>query len=223
MVLIGPDTESNDVTAWTEASNPVSITTAPAGKPKPPMLDAVSAASETQIDLTWTPPGDKGSQEVGYGTVVEYEIEVSDDGNSWDLLTKVAGKLDEEYTYDDMAKKLTVEKVTGDSDVEFFHKGLLQGQTKYYRVTTINNGRPSDRQSVPTDVDNATTHGSQVPVNPGGLVAKAKDHSSIELVWNARASDITAAPITGYKIESSPMAAEGECAEQWSTLVEPTP
>ena len=175
--------DSDTVTVWTEASNPVSITTAPAGKPKPPTLDSVSPASETQIDLTWTPPGLKGSEAVGYGMVEEYEIEVSDDGNSWDLLTKVDGKLDEEYTYDDMAKKLTVKKVTADTDVEFFHKGLLQGQTKYYRVTTINNGRPSDRQSVPTDVDNATTYGSQVPVNPGGLVAKAKDHSSIELVW----------------------------------------
>ena len=222
MISLSSDTADivgNDVTVWTEASNPVSITTAPAGKPNPPMLDTVSPASETQIDLTWTPPGDKGSKEVGYGMVVEYEIEVSDDGKSWSLLTKVAGKLDEEYTYDDMTKKLTVKKVTADSDVEFFHKGLLQGQTKYYRVTTINNGRPSDRQSVPTDVDNATTYGSQVPVNPGGLVAKAKDRSSIELVWNARASDIAAAPIIGYKIESSPLNDKDECAKDWSVLM----
>ena len=164
------------------------------------MLDSVTAASETQIDLTWTPPGSKGSKEVGYGVITEYEIEVSADGKTWSLLTKVPGKLDVEYTYDDMKGELTSKKVTADSDVEFFHKALLQGQAKYYRVTTINNARTSEKQSVPSDVKSDTTLGSQVPVNPGGLVAKAMGRTAIELLWNARAPDITAAPIIGYQM-----------------------
>ena len=217
---------------WTEASTPVSVTTAPAGKPLAPRLDSVVSSSETQIDVVWTPPDDDyvndppaagvaGSPAVGHGRIVSYEVDVSDNGSSWSLLATVAGKLDEEYTYDEKTKKVTVKKVDVTTAVEFFHKGLVQGQTKYYRVSTINNSRPNSKRSVPSDVDSDTTLLSLVSDSPGGLVAMAKDHSSIEIVWNARADDITAAPIIGYKIDYS-MAPEGKCAEQWNTLVENT-
>ena len=221
----------SDDNIWTEASTPVSVTTAPAGKPLAPRLDSVVSSSETQIDVAWTPPDDdynnapgagmNGSPAVGHGRIVSYEVDVSDNGTSWSLLATVAGKLDEEYTYDEKTKKVTVKKVTADEDVEFFHKGLVQGQTKYYRVSTINNSRPNSKRSVPSDVDSDTTLLSLVSDSPGGLVAKAKDRSSIKIVWNARADDITAAPIIGYKIEYS-MAPEGKCDEQWKTLVENT-
>ena len=42
------------------------------------------------------------------------------------------------------------------------------------------------------------------------------------LMWNARADDIVAAPVTGYKIESSPLDASGDCAATWTTLVADT-
>ena len=77
--------------------------------------------------------------DIGYGKIVGYEVEISEDGSTWTLLTTVAGKLDYEYTYDEKTGKTTSKKVDKDADVEFFHKGLIQGQTKYYRITTINN------------------------------------------------------------------------------------
>jgi len=191
------------------------------------------SSSETQIDVAWTPPDDdpdaepaagaSGSPAVGHGRITGYEVDVSDDGKTWSLLATVAGKLDEEYTYDEKTKKVTVNKVVEDTDVEFFHKGLVQGQTKYYRVSTINNAPSSSKRSVTSDVMNDMTLLSLVSDSPGGLVVKAIGYDTIELLWNARADDITAANIIGYKIESSPLNAAGDdCAENWSTLVEDT-
>lgn len=218
---------------FTEASTPVSVTTAPAGRPLAPVLDSVVSSSETQIDVAWTPPDDvvgtdpaagaPGSPAVGHGRIIGYEVDVSDDGKTWSLLATVAGKLDEEYTYDEKTKKVTVKKVDEDTDVEFFHKGLVQGQTKYYRVSTLNNAPSSSKRSVTSAVMNDMTLLSLVSDSPGGLVAKAKDRTSIEIIWNARADDIAAAPIIGYKIESSPLNMAGDdCAEDWSTLVADT-
>ena len=69
----------------------------------------------------------------------------------------------------------------------------------------------------------ATTEGSLSSDDPGGLIVKARGYNAIMLMWNARADDIVAAPVTGYKIESSPLNAAGDdCAEDWSTLVEDT-
>ena len=219
-----------DTNVYTEASVPVAVQTAPAGKPDEPILVSALAASETQIDVAWTPPNDvanttppaagaDGSEPVGYGKIVGYEVEISEDGSTWTLLTTVAGKLDYEYTYDEKTKKTTSKKVTpADLDVEFFHKGLIQGQTKYYRITTLNNAPASSRRSVPSNVRNATTLASFASDTPGGMVVKAMSHTSLELLWNARADDITAAPIIGYKIESSPLNADDECMETWTVL-----
>lgn len=220
----------SDANVFTEASTPVSVTTAPAGRPLAPVLDSVVSSSETQIDVTWTPPDDvvgtppdagaAGSPAVGHGKITGYEVDVSDDGKTWSLLATVAGKLDEEYTYDEKTMKVTVKKEdAADTEVEFFHKGLVQGETKYYRVSTLNNAPSSSKRSVTSAVMNDMTLLSLVSDSPGGLIAKAKDSSSIEIVWNARADDITAAPIIGYKIESSPLNAAGDdCAEDWSVL-----
>ncbi|MCY4414822.1 MAG: fibronectin type III domain-containing protein [Chloroflexi bacterium] len=184
---------------YTEASLTTPVTTAPAGKPDAPQTPSATPASETQIDVAWTAPGIDGTEEVGHGKVINYEIDVSDDGKTWSLLTTVAGD------------KLAYE-----------HKGLVQGQTKYYRVSTINNAPGSTRRSVPTDAVSATTLTSFASDSPGGLVAKAMGRTAIELLWNARAFDITAAPIIGYKIESSPLNAMGDCAEDWTVLVADT-
>ena len=203
----------------TEASRPQSVTTAPAGKPDAPTFDSADPDSETQINLAWTPPGAIGSVEVGHGKVTGYEIDVSEDGKTWTLLATVAGKLDEVYSYDEKTKKLSSTKQSApDLDVEFHHKGLVQGQTKYYRVSTTNNAHGKANQSVPSDVRSSATLTSLASDSPGGLVVKAKGQTAIELVWNARADDITAAPITGYKIESSPLTAT-DCAEDWTVLM----
>ena len=192
----GTDEAADEIEVWTEASLPASVTTAPAGMPDEPISFGVLAVSETQIDLSWAAPGDEGSEPVGYGKVVGYEIEVSDDGKTFSLL----------------------ETVKADKN-SYSHEGLVQGQTQYYRVSTINNAPGSAKRSVPTAVMKDTTYRSLASDNPGGLIAKAAGRSSIELVWNARADDITAAPIIGYKIESSPLNAAGDdCAEDWSVL-----
>ena len=107
-----------------------------------------------------------------------------------------------------------------DTECSVTRKELHQGQTKYYRVFTINNAsRTSLRLSDPSDADSATTLKSFASDDPGGLVVKSYGANAIKLAWNARADDITAAPITGYKIESSPVNADGDCTEDWSVLV----
>ena len=72
-------------------------------------------------------PGDNGSEMVGYGKVVGYMIEESDDGENWMIYKENTG----------------LEKVCGpdgkSATCKITRKDLVQGQTKYYRVSTINN------------------------------------------------------------------------------------
>jgi hypothetical protein len=196
---------------WTEASLTVSETTAQADKPDPPTLNSVEAESETEIEISWTRPGANGTKEVGYGKVIGYHLEHSDDGHTWMVLKDNTG-----------LKKICGSAGT-DATCSYTHEDLVQGQTKYYRVSTINNAtRSSLRMSDPSDALSATTQRSLASDDPGGLVAKPYGATAIKLIWNARADDITAAPIIGYKIESSPLNASGDCAENWSVLVADT-
>lgn len=193
---------------WTESSLSVSETTAQADKPDPPTLNSVEAESETEIEISWTRPGANGSEMVGYGKVIGYHLEHSDDGHTWMVLKDNTG-----------LKKICGADGTS-ATCSYTHKDLVQGQTKYYRVSTLNNAtRSSLRMSDPSAALNATTQKSLASDDPGGLVVKSMGRNAIQLLWNARADDITAAPITGYKIESSPLDAMGDCAEDWTVLM----
>ena len=208
---------------WTEASDEERQTTADADQPDPPTLDDPGATSETVIRMNWTPPGMDGREPVGYGMITGYQVEYSADGTNWANLVKVGPKLENVvYSYNNKTGKLT-EKPGGTNPVlDFEHTGLFQNQTVYYRVSTINNARPRVQMSDTSFARSATTKRALASDDPGGLVVKARGSSDIMLMWNARGDDITAAPITGYKIESSPLNASGGCAQDWSVLVEDT-
>ena len=192
----------------TEASLTASVTTAQPDKPSEPDLTGVEALSETEIEITWDRPGADGSAAVGFGKIVGFRVDESDDGENWTVWMANTGLKD----------------VCGDDgkadECSVTRKELHQGQTKYYRVFTINNAsRTSLRLSDPSDADSATTLKSLASDDPGGLVVKSYGANAIKLLWNARADDITAAPITGYKIESSPLNDDGDCEEDWSVVV----
>ena len=214
---------------FTEASREVSVMTSPADRPDAPVLDTAVPASEEKIELVWTPPqegtddaADPGDEELGYGKITAYMVEVSEDGTDWSQLVTISDpKTTLEYTWD--GKALSSKTGGTSAKIDLIHAGLSQGQTRYYRVSTVNNAPGSKAISVPSNGLTATTHGSLKADSPGGLVVKAVSSSAIELLWTARAPNIVAAPVTGYKIESSPLNAKGDdCAEQWSTLVADT-
>ena len=230
-VFASHGTDANAGTnVFTEASREVSVTTSPADRPDEPVLDSADAASEEEIDLQWTPPtttndqnetvaAPSGSEELGYGKITAYMVEVSEDGTNWsELVTISSPKLTLEYTWDGAALSSKA-KATANSKMDLTHAGLSQGQKRYYRVSTVNNAPGSKAISVPSNGLTATTHGSLKADSPGGLVVKAVSSSAIELLWNARAPNIVAAPVTGYKIESSPLNAKGDnCASKWTVL-----
>ena len=224
---------------FTEASRNVEGTTTGADKPDPPTLDDPSGTSETVITMTWAPPGTvteiipstdpmtyrnpAGTDPVGYGMITGYLVETSADGTTWTDLVTVGPKLDKTYVYDNKTGKLTEKSGGVANKVDFEHTKLYQDQTVHYRISTINNASARSQMSDTSFAKSATTKKAQASDDPGGLVVKARSSTSVMLMWNARADDINAAPITGYKIDSSPLNAAGDdCAEDWTTLVEDT-
>ena len=162
-----------------------------------------------------------GSEQVGFGKLEGYRIEISDDGKDWTKYKPVmiGAKANLVYSYSEKDMKVTTSTTGATAGVvDFRHTDLVQNTKKYYRVSTVNNAPGSLMYSEATDIENATTHKSLTSDDPGGLVAKANGSAMIDLVWNARADDIAAAEVDGYKIESSPLNAKGECAETWSVL-----
>ena len=218
---------------FTEASRNVKQTTTGAAMPDSPVLDDPDGYSEMVIRMSWAPPGidtgttppanPEGTEPVGYGKIIGYLVESSADGTTWTELVTVGPKLDKRYSYNNKTGKLTEKAITANHMVDFEHTMLYQDQTVHYRISTINNASPRSRTSDTSFAKSATTKKAQASDDPGGLVAKPRGRSMIELTWNARADDIIAAPIIGYKIESSPLNMAGDdCAETWSTLVEDT-
>ena len=205
-----------------EASLEESVTTADADTPDAPNLRSAEPQSEEEIMLEWTSPGATGSEAVGYGKVTAYMVEVSEDGTNWSELVVIKGPKDTlTYTWDGSA--LTSKTKAGDAKITLVHAGLSQGETKYYRVSTVNNAPTNKATSVPSNGLKATTDGALKADSPGGLVVKAEGSSAIRLLWNARAPDIAAAPVTGYKIQVSPLNSAGDdCASDWDDLVEDT-
>ena len=218
-----------------EASSEVKVTTAPADTPDAPTFDSAEPESEEEIKLEWTAPlptgaettaglGSAGYAAIGYGKITAYKVEVSEDGTNWSPLVEIKDpKEDLTYTWDNEKNELSTKAKDDNDKITLVHASLSQGETKYYRVSTVNNAAPNKATSVPSNGLKATTDGALIADSPGGLVVKAEGHSAIRLLWNARAPDIAAAPVTGYKIEVSPLNSNGDdCAAEWSDLVEDT-
>ena len=86
-----------------------------------------TASGNTQIDLSWTAPGNTGGS-----PITGYRIEESPDGNSnW----------------------TTLEANTNGPATTYAHTGLAAGTTRHYRVSAIN----SNGVGAPSNVDGATT------------------------------------------------------------------
>ena len=122
-----------------------------------------------------------GGEQLGYGKLVGFQLEESDDGEdgSWTIQEADTGLKD----------------ICEDPDADNEHSctyvrdGLEQGQAKYFRVSTINNAtRTSQKYSIPSNSDRATTGDALLPNAPSGLIAKATGRTAIELLWNARGS-----------------------------------
>ena len=106
-------TKTYIVTVTKEASD-IQLPGAPTG------LTATPAAEPTQIDLSWTAPGNTGNS-----PITGYRIEVSTDGNAWTVL----------------------EEDTGDTDTTYAHTGLGLGVTRHYRVSARNVLGPGARSN----------------------------------------------------------------------------
>ncbi len=123
----------------------------------------------TQINLVWVAPLDDGGKDIS-----GYRIEVSSDGGS---------------SYTDLQAN------TGSTDVTYSHTNLSAGDTRYYRVSAINEiGTGS-----PSNFDDARTWRSPDP--PTNLRAKRGD-GQVTLRWQAP-TDTGGEPITHYEYEQN--------------------
>ena len=148
-----------------EFSPPASATTL-TGVPAAPGL-TVRANGATEIRLTWTEPDDRGSSITGY------EVQESDDGNSWSFLSS---------------------SISG-SDTEYVHTGLSGGTTKHYRIRAVNangGGQWSASRNARTDAG-----GPDAPV----LTLTVVDDNQIDLSWTVPANN--GSSIRGYWVERS--------------------
>ena len=115
------------------------------GLPGPPPNLTAAAAGETQINLSWTAPGNTNGSEI-----VGYRIEVSTDaGTSWNDLVAGAGATITTYA----------------------HTGLVSGATRHYRVSAIN----SVGTGAPSNIASATTGDLTPPRFVAGVVGADGD------------------------------------------------
>ena len=154
----------------------------------------------SRIDLTWTPPAATGG-----GAITGYKIEYSNSSsgtpaaNSWRVLVANLNKTEDEVEGVD-GTQITY---TDDGSVAM----LQEGNRRYYRVSAINSagaGMPftSERSEV-------TPAAANVPTSaPTGLKAMAMGPTQIDLSWTAP-TDTSGDEITGYKIESATLIADG--------------
>ena len=187
---------------YTQASVDKTATTAEPAQPNEPANLVAESQSETEIEVTWEFTGANGGEELGYGRLVGFRLEESDDGedNSWTILEANTG-----------LKDVCTGPADGTNEYSctFTRKGLMQGQTKYFRASTINNAtRVSQKYSVPSNSDRATTGDALLPNAPSGLIAMATSRTTIELLWNARLPTLSRLRLTatGLRLHrSTPM------------------
>ena len=99
---------------------------------------AATAVGETQINLSWTAPGENGGAPIS-----GYKIESSPDGAAdWTELVPN----------------------TDNTDTTYAHIGLAVGTTRHYRVSAINSVGAGD----PSNIDDATTRPITGPITGGG-------------------------------------------------------
>ena len=151
------------------------VVSAAATVPGAPRSLSATASGTNRINLNWTAPASNGGS-----PITGYRIEVSlDGGSNWtDRVANTTG-----------------------TNTSYAHTGLAAGDTRHYRVSAINDNGTGN----PSNIDGATTGTTTttVPGAPTRLTATAGGTTTINLVWNAPASDGGSA-ITGYRIEVSP-------------------
>ena len=150
---------------WGELSQAAFATTL-TGVPTAPSLTA-RANGASEIKLTWTKPDDRGSD------IAWYQLQGSDDGNDWDILSSGIPA----------------------SDTEYVHDGLSGGTTKYYRIRAINGngqGQWSTTRSARTDAGG--------PDKPELTLSVISDNQ-IDLSWTTPADN--GSSIRGYWVERS--------------------
>ncbi len=136
------------------------------GVPAAPSLTA-RANGASEIKLSWTKPDDRGSE------ILRYELEESDDGNDWNILSSNIP----------------------DDDSEHVHDGLSGGTTKYYRIRAVNgngDGEWSASRNARTDAG-----GPDTPV----LTLTVAGDNQIDLSWTVPADN--GSSIRGYWVERS--------------------
>ena len=117
---------------------------------------SASSGGNTQINLSWTAPGDDGGS-----PITGYKIEVSPDGNAnWTEL--VAN--------------------TGNTTTTYAHIGLAAGTPRHYRVSAINSAGAGD----PSNIDDATTSPITGPITGGGGGGGGggPSPSEVDFEWN---------------------------------------
>jgi len=141
--------------------------------PQPPTSLVASAASSSQINLSWSAPTNNGGS-----SVIGYKIDRSTNGGStWN----------------------TIVSNTGSTGTTYSNTGLSPSTTYTYRVSAINSvgtSSPSNTASTTTLVQ------LSAPQPPTGLTATAISSSAINLSWSVSSNNGGAA-VTGYKIERS--------------------
>ena len=153
-------------------SNTASATTGEPVAPDPPTDLTATARGKNTIRLDWAAPASDGR-----AAITGYRIESSATGDS-DWTELVAS--------------------TGSDATTYRHIRLQEGATVYYRVSAIN----SIGTSRPSNIASATTGEAGTADPPTGLTANARAKDTIDLSWNAPASD-GGAEVSGYRIEVS--------------------
>ncbi len=148
----------------------IAFATTAADLPGAPTTLTATVRGATRIDLSWRAP-----KYVGGISITGYQIEVSFDGVTWEILV------------DD----------TDSDEITYPHLGLSPSTTYYYRVSAINEVGVGEPSSVVHAITDAT-----LPDKPTNLEATARSDSEIVLKWLAPEYD-GGAPINGYLIEVS--------------------
>ena len=157
----------NGMGASTPVTTPVSVTAGTV--PGPPTNLAVNAVRTTEVDLTWSAPSVSGAS-----PIVDYDIEVSDDGgNSW-------------VSFSDGVSTESEATVTG----------LTEGNGYQFRVLARNTQGASAPSSATSDIVVG-----DVPDPPTNLRRDVWAADEVGLTWTASVSGT--GPIMGYTVQYS--------------------